>query len=74
MREVDRPSSSEQSANLNRPAATMPSGADAPNQARSVLPKGATPGAVVPSGAAKRRRWYLGIQSKKEAGHVMTEV
>lgn len=25
-------------------------------------------------GASKRRRWYLGIQSKKEPGHVMTEV
>ncbi|CAN0321036.1 unnamed protein product, partial [Hapterophycus canaliculatus] len=24
--------------------------------------------------AAKRRRWYLGIQSRKEAAHVMTEV
>lgn len=24
--------------------------------------------------ASKRRRWYLGIQSKKEAAHVMTEV
>lgn len=26
------------------------------------------------NGAGKRRRWYLGIQSKKEAAHVMTEV
>lgn len=25
-------------------------------------------------GPGKRRRWYLGIQSKKEAAHVMTEV
>ncbi|CAM9756267.1 unnamed protein product [Discosporangium mesarthrocarpum] len=25
-------------------------------------------------GSSKRRRWYLGIQSKKEAAHVMTEV
>lgn len=25
-------------------------------------------------GIGKRRRWYLGIQSKKEAAHVMTEV
>src|SRR5690348_12592202 len=24
--------------------------------------------------AAKRRRWYLGIQSKKDPAHVMTEV
>lgn len=24
--------------------------------------------------AGRRRRWYLGIQSKKEAAHVMTEV
>jgi hypothetical protein len=27
-----------------------------------------------PAGASKKRRWYLGIQSKKEAAHVMTEV
>lgn len=26
------------------------------------------------AGTGKRRRWYLGIQSKKEAAHVMTEV
>ena len=25
-------------------------------------------------GPIKRRKWYLGIQSKKEPGHVMTEV
>lgn len=26
------------------------------------------------SSASKRRRWYLGIQSKKDPSHVMTEV
>ncbi|CAM9560844.1 unnamed protein product [Chrysoparadoxa australica] len=34
------------------------------------------PGQGAPSGLphAKRRRWYLGIQSKKDPAHVMTEV
>lgn len=34
------------------------------------------PGAAVaaPTAPMKRRRWYLGIQSKKDPAHVMTEV
>lgn len=34
------------------------------------------PGAAVaaPVAPMKRRRWYLGIQSKKDPAHVMTEV
>jgi hypothetical protein len=27
-----------------------------------------------PSSSSKKRRWYLGIQSKKDPAHVMTEV
>lgn len=30
--------------------------------------------AAAAAAAAKKRRWYLGIQSKKDPAHVMTEV
>ena len=29
---------------------------------------------AAPTAPMKRRRWYLGIQSKKDPAHVMTEV
>eukprot|EP00903_Cladosiphon_okamuranus_P009268 g8843.t2 len=35
---------------------------------------GPAPAVAVPAAPMKRRRWYLGIQSKKDPAHVMTEV
>lgn len=48
-------------------------------QMRFSIPKALTrrsvsPQAPHPQQAGRRRRWYLGIQSKKEPAHVMTEV
>lgn len=43
----------------------------------SPIPNTSTAGIAMPSNvpdAARKRRWYLGIQSKKEPAHVMTEV
>lgn len=38
------------------------------------MPGGAVAVAAAPAAPMKRRRWYLGIQSKKDPAHVMTEV
>lgn len=45
----------------------MAHGFDESGNPNGMNPDGATP-------APKRRRWYLGIQSKKEPAHVMSEV
>lgn len=54
---------------LNAPSGLGQQGFD-DGSANPMNLNGATPGAP----AAKRRRWYLGIQSKKEPAHVMSEV
>ncbi|TYZ64719.1 hypothetical protein PybrP1_009372 [[Pythium] brassicae (nom. inval.)] len=54
---------------LNAPNGLGHSGFDESGTSPMAL-TGAAPGAP----AAKRRRWYLGIQSKKEPAHVMSEV
>lgn len=53
---------------LSSTPGSIPPPPPAPPQSQSQLQAAADPN------ASKRRRWYLGIQSKKDPGHVMTEV